>query len=191
MRSLVPPALAGNVYNVGYQIIPHPSSTLRPCSCSVFISYHCVRRCTVFVFWMYYCIPCRNKGDNDCIIRHQRESSCWGEDVWGVENKLCEEHQYQLRKRQPQASNDKPVTGFLMEDSGYMLRDWLLIPLTNYHQSYPRTTVERSIGVVKRRWHCLRWLRVAPVKTCQMITFCFMRHNRARLYALPDAESDD
>ena len=83
------------------------------------------------------------------IIRNQRESSCWGEDVWGVENKLCEEHKYQLRKRQTQANNDKPVTGYFLGDSGYMLRDWLLIPLTNYHQSSARTTVERSIGVAK------------------------------------------
>ena len=98
-------------------------------------------------------------------------------------------------------SNHKHVTGFLLGDSGYMLRDWLLTPLTNprtqremaynFHQSSARTTVERSIGVAKRRWHCMRRLRVAPVKACEIITVCLMLHNRARLYALPDAESDD
>ena len=57
-------------------------------------------------------------------------------------------------------SNRNPVTGFMLGDSGYMLRDWLLTPLTNprtpremaynYHQSSARTTVERSIGVAKK-----------------------------------------
>ena len=60
-----------------------------------------------------------------------------------------------------------------------MLRDWLLIPVANpqmrqeqnynFSHSSTRTAVERSIGVVKRRWHCLRRLRVSPRKACQII----------------------
>ena len=45
--------------------------------------------------------------------------------------------------------------------------------------------------VTKRRWHCLQRLRVAPVKACEIITVYVMLHNHARLYALPDVESDD
>ena len=94
----------------------------------------------------------------------------------------------------------KPVTGFLLGDSGYMLRDWLLTPIVNprtqqeetynFRQSSTRTAVERSIGVAKRRWHCLRRLRLSPTKACQVITVCLMLHNRARKLALPDVESD-
>ena len=45
--------------------------------------------------------------------------------------------------------------------------------------------------VTKRRWYRLQRLRVAPVKACEIITVCVMLHTHARLYALPDVESDD
>ena len=56
--------------------------------------------------------------------------------------------------------------------------------------------MERSIGVAKRWWHCLRRLRVSPQKACQIVVVCLMLHNRARLLALPapdlnDDDSDD
>ena len=57
-----------------------------------------------------------------------------------------------------------------------------------------RTAVERAIVVLKRRWHSLRRLRLAPAKACQVITVCIMLHNRARLLKLEvpsDSESDN
>ena len=47
--------------------------------------------------------------------------------------------------------------------------------------------------MLKRRWHSLRRLRLAPAKACQIITVCVMLHNRARLLKLEvpsDSESD-
>jgi len=71
-----------------------------------------------------------------------------------------------------------------------MLRDWLLTPVMNpqtakeqgYNEAHSvtRSTVERCIGVVKRRWHSLHGeLRVAPEKACKIICACFILHNRA------------
>ena len=39
----------------------------------------------------------------------------------------------------------------------------------NFSHSSTRTAVERSIGVTKRWWHCLRRLRASPQKACQII----------------------
>lgn len=74
--------------------------------------------------------------------------------------------------------NPKPIQGLLLGDSGYMLRDWLITPLLNpltrqeqnfnFHQSSARITVERAIGVAKRRWHCLQELRVSPQRHAKL-----------------------
>ena len=93
-------------------------------------------------------------------------------------------------------SGDKPVDGFILGDSGYMLRNWLLTPIPNpstkkertynFYHSSTRSTVERCIGVAKRRWHCLRRLRVNPQKACKIIIVCLMLHNRARTLRLEE-----
>ena len=83
------------------------------------------------------------------------------------------------------------------------MRDWLFTPLPNpttrqqrsynFHHSSARTAVERAIGVLKRRWHSLRRLRLSPAKACKVIAVCVMLHNRARVLKLEvpsDSESD-
>ena len=98
--------------------------------------------------------------------------------------------------------NQKPLQGLISGDSGYMLRDWLMTPVLhpqtrseqryNFSHSSTRTTVERAIGVAKRRWHCLRCgLRVDPAKACKIITVCLMLHNRATLLNLAPPHCDD
>ena len=96
----------------------------------------------------------------------------------------------------------KPVTGVFLGDSGYMLRDWLLTPILNprnqqeraYMDAHcvTRSTVERCIGVLKRRWHCLHGeIRLSPAKACKVICACVMLHNRATELRLPPPAGDD
>ena len=80
--------------------------------------------------------------------------------------------------------------------SGYMIRLWLMTPVQrpttrpqrrcNFAHSSTRTTVQRSIGVAKQRWHCLRCgLRLQPQKACKVILVCFMLHNCTRHLKFP------
>ena len=49
-----------------------------------------------------------------------------------------------------------------------------------------RSTVERCIGVLKRRWHCLHSeIRLTPTKACKVICACVMLHIRATWLGLP------
>lgn len=44
------------------------------------------------------------------------------------------------------------------------------------------------LGCLKRRWHCLRRLRMAPNKACNIFVVCAILHNRARFLRLPDPD---
>lgn len=96
---------------------------------------------------------------------------------------------------------DRPVSGYILGDSAYMLRQWLMTPLAatrsrreenyNYAHSSTRCTVERAIGVCKQRWQCLRRLRLEPSKACDVVIACCILHNRARSLRLPDLVESD
>lgn len=87
----------------------------------------------------------------------------------------------------------------ILGDQGYPLRRWLFTPvrehrgLTNPENCYNRchkkcrSSVERTIGVLKQRWSCLKTgLRFDVSKCCKVILACVVLHNFAKI----NGESD-
>ncbi|VEN51239.1 unnamed protein product, partial [Callosobruchus maculatus] len=81
---------------------------------------------------------------------------------------------------------------FLLGDSGYALRSWLLTPITpepnpntpesHYNSAHKRirSTIERCNGVLKMRFRCLfkhRVLHYDPETACKIINTCCILHN--------------
>ncbi|XP_046560559.1 putative nuclease HARBI1 [Haliotis rubra] len=92
--------------------------------------------------------------------------------------------------------------GFLLGDSGYGCRPWLLTPLadpsTPAQQRYQlahcktRNVVERAFGVLKSRFRCLHkstgYLPFSTKKCCKEILACFYLHNFCIDLRLPQPE---
>ncbi|XP_030757741.1 putative nuclease HARBI1 isoform X2 [Sitophilus oryzae] len=88
---------------------------------------------------------------------------------------------------------------FLLGDSGYPLRTWLLIPFQNvepntiessYNERHKHTRVkiECCNGVLKARFRCLlkhRVLHYKPRKACEIINACVVLHNICIEYNVP------
>lgn len=98
--------------------------------------------------------------------------------------------------------NPKLLHGFILGDSGYPLRDWLLTPFLNpqtaaerwYNNCFTstRATVERCIGVIKCRFHCLHTeLRYTPARACKILTACLVLPNMAVEFGTPDPDPDE
>ncbi|KAL1255475.1 hypothetical protein QQF64_013536 [Cirrhinus molitorella] len=89
--------------------------------------------------------------------------------------------------------------GWLLGDSGYPLRRWLLTPFLNpqsaqqmrYNEVHARacTIVERAIGLFKCRWRALDAsggkLLYHPAKVCKIIRACGVLHNVALRAGIP------
>nr|XP_022311005.1 putative nuclease HARBI1 [Crassostrea virginica] len=85
------------------------------------------------------------------------------------------------------------VNGWLLGDSGYPLKKWLLTPIAqpsnqqeqryNFSHCSTRNTVERAFGILKSRFRCLHKtggsLQFSKEKCTKIIECCFRLHNKA------------
>ncbi|CAN7939602.1 unnamed protein product, partial [Ixodes hexagonus] len=94
---------------------------------------------------------------------------------------------------------DGMYDGLLLGDSGYTCQPLLMTPFRSpssaaevrYYTAHTttRSIVERTIGQLKRRFHCLHTeLRMEPSRCCDIIVACCVLHNLAKRYpcAMPD-----
>ncbi|KYB26859.1 Putative nuclease HARBI1-like Protein [Tribolium castaneum] len=94
---------------------------------------------------------------------------------------------------------------FLLGDSGYPLRPWLLTPFLNVNPGSPeerfnsrhnsvRSLIERCNGVLKMRFRCLfkhRALHYAPLKATKIVNACVVLHNICRHFNVEDFVDED
>ncbi|XP_050064959.1 putative nuclease HARBI1, partial [Aphis gossypii] len=94
---------------------------------------------------------------------------------------------------------------FLIGDSGYPLRPWLLTPFLNAEPNTPeyrfnktfchaRSCIERCNGVLKMRFRCLlkhRTLHYSPSKASKIINACVVLHNLCISENVPIIDGDN
>ncbi|XP_039454374.1 putative nuclease HARBI1 [Oreochromis aureus] len=81
--------------------------------------------------------------------------------------------------------------GILLGDRGYACRQYFMTPFpdpnpgprTRYNAALARTRarIEMTFGQIKGRFHCLKSLRVAPDRACDIIVACAILHNIATI----------
>lgn len=102
-------------------------------------------------------------------------------------------------------NDDHPNSYYILGDSGYPLRPWLLKPLeaepvsrgeVNYNklQKATRTITEHVNGILKMRFRYLlkyRSLHYAPENASRIINFCCAMHNMCVKKDLPDVPPEN
>jgi hypothetical protein len=95
---------------------------------------------------------------------------------------------------------------FLLGDSGYPLRTWLLTPLEEqpvvntpeykYNKAHKNTRakIESCNGLLKARFRCLlkhRVLHYKPIVACKIINSCVVLHNMCIEHNVPEPDAED
>jgi hypothetical protein len=95
--------------------------------------------------------------------------------------------------------------GWLLGDSGYPLRPWLLTPVLNptspqevrYNEAHMKTRsiIERSFGLLKSRFRCIDTsggtLLYTPLKCCDIVIAVVVLHNLCIIHHLPLPANDN
>ncbi|XP_031335010.1 putative nuclease HARBI1 [Photinus pyralis] len=92
---------------------------------------------------------------------------------------------------------------YLLGDSGYPTRPWLLTPIPNPQAGGEerfndricsiRSLIERCNGVLKNRFRCLlrhRVLHYTPTVAARIVNACVVLHNMCIAYAVPELRYD-
>lgn len=93
-------------------------------------------------------------------------------------------------------------SGVLLGDSGYPCLPFLMTPYSdpqtrkarsfNRSLKSTRSAIERTFGILKRRFHILHGeIRMAPDRACTIIAACFVLHNIAIDYNEPEDDDVD
>ncbi|XP_063836073.1 putative nuclease HARBI1 [Ostrinia nubilalis] len=133
--------------------------------------------------------------DSDCrILNINAKYGGATHDAFIWDNSMANNYMQELHRHNEQV--------WLLGDSGYPQRPWLMTPIPDAVEGSPeakytqvhgkaRVTIENTFGRLKNRWRCLckdRTLHYTPKKCAKIIMACSVLHNLAKDFNVPEPE---